>query len=182
MRKYLFGGLALGLIAVAVLMAGMLQGGGTGKGSLSDTYLVRSGDPAMVAAARKAAAGLDDFLAKLDNPPAETGSYAVKVGLLDDGDSFRLTGENETAIVEFFWIVDVTRTAEGFNARISNTPEEIHNVSDGQVIAFTKADIFDWMYMENNKMKGNFSACPALMAASKAERDQFVVEYGIECD
>lgn len=181
MRTFFMTAIAVGLTAAAIVKFELLPSFAAG-GNGDQTYLVKSNDPAMQHAAYKASAGLDGFLKKLDNPPPGTDNYAVKVGILDDGDGYRLTTRNETAIVEYFWLLGVTRTPNGFTARIANTPEDIRHVSENQVIAFGRADIFDWMYMENGKIKGNFTACPALMAGPKEEREQFIAEYGIECN
>lgn len=182
MRTFLMTGIVICATAAAVVRFELWPSFASAGNSGDKTYIVKSEDAAMRRAAYKASAGLDGFLKKLDNPPPGTDNYAVKVGILDDGDGYRLTGKNETAIVEYFWLTDVTRTPKGFTARISNTPEDIRHVSVDQVIAFGRADIFDWMYMENGKLKGNFSACPALMAGPREELEQFIAEYGIECN
>ncbi len=47
------------------------------------------------------------------------------------------------------------------------TPRRSHNVTMGQTIHFTRADIGDWMYFQNGKIIGNATACPALAHAQR---------------
>ena len=66
-------------------------------------------------------------------------------------------------------------------ARIGNEPETLRNVRYGQVVAFTRADVGDWMYRRNGKMIGNSTACAALAHASTEERREMKVKYGVDC-
>jgi uncharacterized protein YegJ (DUF2314 family) len=140
------------------------------------------GDPMMVAAYAQARAGLDDFLVKLGQAPPGTGDYSVKVGLKDGpapgGFSIGRAGEADN---EFFWIVDVRSTASGFSGEIGNEPDLVKNVGLGQTISFEKSDIVDWLYFENGKMKGNYTACPALLHGPKEVLEQMRRQFGITC-
>lgn len=138
-------------------------------------------DPEMAAAALKAQSGLDDFLAKLDSPPAGTENYSVKIGIVDHGDSFALTGLKSVENVEYFWLGNLQRTSDGFHGTIANQPGVVRNVSAGQEIAFTKGDIFDWMYVKGGKIVGNVTACPILLRGPKEELEFYRLNYGLEC-
>lgn len=170
------------LLKTSALILAIIAAQPVQAGSLADVHNVPTNDPAMAEAARKAQSGLDGFLAKLANPPAGTEYYSVKVGIIDAGNSFRLTNDQSLSGVEYFWLTDIAKTPDGFTAKIGNQPEVVHNVAAGQEIIFRKADIFDWMYFENGKMKGNYSACPALLAGPKEDLEQFRAQYGIECE
>lgn len=138
-------------------------------------------DPEMIAAADRAQAGLDDFLTKFDNPPAGTENYSVKVGIVDQGDGFALTGRKSVENVEYFWLGNLQRTSDGFRGTITNQPGVVRNVSAGQEIAFTKGDIFDWMYIKGGKIVGNVTACPILLRGPKEELEFYRQNYGLEC-
>jgi uncharacterized protein YegJ (DUF2314 family) len=84
--------------------------------------------------------------------------------------------------VEWFWANNLHAEGPGFSAKLSNDPEDLHNVSFGQVIHFARQDIGDWMYFQNGKIVGNATACPALAHASAEERRQMKDEYGLACD
>jgi uncharacterized protein YegJ (DUF2314 family) len=168
-------------ILIAASAVVFLLSTGAQAGNLAGVHNVPTDDPAMAEAERKAAASLDGFLEKLANPPAGTEYYSVKVGIVDDGNGFRLTNDPNLR-VEYFWLTDVAKTADGFIAKIGNEPEVVRNIVAGQQIAFKKSDIFDWMYFENGRMKGNYSACPALLAGPKEDLEQFKQQYGIECE
>jgi uncharacterized protein YegJ (DUF2314 family) len=147
---------------------------------------VPTGDPAMSAAFARAAATFDDFLAAWRAPPSGAKGFAVKLGLVDskDGPGFTIVRPDSepTAIVEWFWRHDLAGDGERFTARIGNEPETLRNVKYGQFVAFTRADIGDWMYWRNGKIVGNATVCPALAYASGEERRQMKAQYGIDCD
>ena len=52
----------------------------------------------------------------------------------------------------------------------------------GQTITFARSDIVDWMYIENGKMKGNFTACALLKSAPKKEAEDFKRQFSLDCD
>jgi uncharacterized protein YegJ (DUF2314 family) len=170
------------LLTTSALVLAIALSQAAHAGSLADAHPVPTNDPAMAEAARKAQTGLDGFLEKLAAPPAGTEYYSVKVGIIDDGNSFRLASDQGLSGVEYFWLTDIVKTPDGFTAKIGNQPEMVRNIAAGQEITFKKADIFDWMYFENGRMKGNYSACPALVAGPKEYLEQFKAQYGIACE
>ncbi len=139
---------------------------------------VPAGDAAMEAAFAKARATLDDFLALLDKPPPNTGVYTVKLRVFDPGN-------NE---VEFFWVGDLNRSGNGFSGRIDNTPRSVTNVREGQVVRFTRSQIYDWMYVDQNfinakrSMVGNFTLCAILAREKPDEAAAVKRETGLVCD
>jgi uncharacterized protein YegJ (DUF2314 family) len=138
-------------------------------------------DPDMAAAVAKAQSTLDAFLAKFDNPPEGTDYYSVKVGIVDNGEGYALTGLKSVENVEYFWLGGLKRTKDGFTGAIANRPGIARNVSEGQEIAFSKGDIFDWMYIKDGKMIGNATACPLLLRAAQNEREWYRQNFGFEC-
>jgi uncharacterized protein YegJ (DUF2314 family) len=150
-------------------------------GDLASAHSVPIGDRAMMVAAGKAQAGLDGFLAKLANPPDGTGNYAIKVGISDQPDGYALTTDQNLEGVEYFWLTDIVATRDGFLGQLGNDPERVKNVHFAEQIPFKKSDIFDWLYFDNGRMKGNFTACPALLRGPPEELRQLRQQFGMDC-
>ena len=147
---------------------------------------VPKGDPAMNAAFAKAAASLDEFLAKWRNPPPGAEGFSVKIGLMDTsaapGYAIVRPDASEAQYVEWFWMDGLRADGAAFAAEIANDPEGLRNVTMGQTLHFARQDIGDWMYFQDGKIIGNATACPALAHASAAERRQMKERYGLDCD
>ena len=150
-----------------------------------DSVNVSGNDPAMAAAFKRAAATLDDFLAKWRKRPEGTETFTVKVGLMDTsgqpGWAIVRPGATPPNYVEWFWVSNLREDGAGFAAELANDADNLDNVEQGTTVHFERADIGDWMYRKDGKIVGNFTACPALAQASPAERRQYA-EMGINCD
>jgi len=106
--------------------------------------MVPSDDKAMAKAITRARETLDMYWAAADNPKGRKG-FAVKVKISDKNGS------------EHFWLKAVKRTKSGFEGIIANTPAMVKKVKEGQLYAFKKPEISDWMYFENRKIIGGFT-------------------------
>lgn len=149
----------------------------------SAVVMVEQGDPIMAEAFEKAKAGLDDFLTKAENPPEGTYNYTVKIGIFDEGDSYRINSFPEGSLSsEFFWLSDIEKNESGYTGRISNEPEMVEHIEMGQTIAFTKEDIADWFYMDEKGMTGNFTGCAIAKITPSAEIDELFRSMGLVCD
>ncbi len=131
---------------------------------------VPKGDPDMQAAFRKARETLGDFLALARAPRSSIDHMAVKVAIHDRGET------------EYFWISPFREKDGAFIGTINNTPRSVRNVQFGQTITFQTSDIVDWLYRENGKMIGNYTACVLLRQVPPSERKAFEREYGLDCD
>jgi uncharacterized protein YegJ (DUF2314 family) len=144
-----------------------------------ETVSVPTGNAAMEAAFAKARATLDGFLALLDKPPPDTDIYTVKLRIVDPGNR----------AVEFFWVGNLERTGDDrFSGRIDNTPRSVTTVRNGQVVRFTRAEIYDWMYVDysfingKRRMVGNFTLCAILTREKPEEAAAVKRETGLVCD
>lgn len=126
-------------------------------------------DPDMAAAIAQARAGLDQFLALSDAPPAGTADYKLKVEV-KDGDTS-----------EHFWIIPFHKTASGFAGTLANEPQAVHNVVAGQELEFTRDDISDWGYTKNGRQVGSFTVCVLFKTMSKEEVAYYRENYGFDC-
>ena len=140
------------------------------KAERDEIAIVANDDPAMAAAMSKARATLGDFLKIAAAPKPSMENFAVKVAI-HDGD------QNE-----YFWIDPFKNDNGRFSGRINNKPEMVHTVKMGQLIAFERDEIVDWMYMDGGKMKGNYTACALLKSAPKNEAEEFKERFGLMCE
>lgn len=135
-----------------------------------ETARVPRGDPDMEAAFRKARATLDQFLKIIRERRGTITSYAVKVPIRQDDRT------------EYFWVNELEQRDKKFIGRISNAPRSITNISEGQRISFERRDIVDWLYRENGRMVGNYTACALIKRAKPADAEEFKKRYGLNCD
>jgi uncharacterized protein YegJ (DUF2314 family) len=143
---------------------------------------VPTDDPMMRVAFARARATLDDFLAKLAHPPAGTHHYAVKIGIQDAPEGgFMIMGPGQRDRTEYFWIGDIEDDEDGFTGFVHNDPVSVRNISMNQKIHFSRRDIADWTYFEGRKMKGNFTACPALAHSPEALAEMHEM-LGLTCE
>lgn len=142
----------------------------TKKAERDELAFVAKSDPVMAKAMSKARATLPDFLSTAAAPKAGMDGFAVKVAIRD--------GEQ----AEYFWITPFTTKDGAFSGEINNTPRLVHSVKLGQTITFDKSEIVDWMYLDGDKMKGNYTACALLKSASKREVEEFKKRFGLDCD
>jgi uncharacterized protein YegJ (DUF2314 family) len=138
--------------------------------------------PAMARAHERSEKGLDAFLEKLSNPPPGTENYNVKLGFTDKAGDVALTTDQMAQGVEFMWVDQIQRSGDHFTAILGDTPEYVHNIKPGERVEFEESDIFDWLYIDNGKVKGNYIACPLLLAGPKEQLEEYRVNYGIVCD
>lgn len=134
-----------------------------------ELFLVPNEDPQMAAAMRKARASLKDFLAIAKKPGEKMEGFAVKVAVHDRGRG------------EYFWILPFEQKGDRFTGQINNTPRSVRNVTNGQTISFSESEIADWMYMDDGKMKGNYTVCALLVREPKAEADAVKKRFGLDC-
>jgi len=100
-------------------------------------------DAAMNAAIAKARASIDTFWKQHKKADPGVQNLALKVRI-SDGVS-----------VEYFWLVDIERSAASLAGVINNDPNLVTNVTLGQRYTFKEAEISDWSFMRNGKIVGN---------------------------
>jgi uncharacterized protein YegJ (DUF2314 family) len=140
------------------------------KSQKDEIIQVPDGNAAMAEAFRKARATLPEFLALARAPRSTVTGMAVKVAVRDANAN------------EFFWITGFTQRDDKYAGRIDNTPRSVKNVREGDVITFAEAEIVDWLYLENGKMKGNYTACALLSREPPQDQIAFKQRFGLDCD
>jgi uncharacterized protein YegJ (DUF2314 family) len=140
------------------------------KARRDEAFVVRTGDAEMEAARQKGRATLDRFLAVRENPPANARAFSLKVPVRD-GDK-----------VEWFWVGRFSNDGGRFRGIIDNTPRSVSTVRQGQEISFARDEIADWMYVQDGKVRGNFTACALLAKEPDVKaRTEFIRKFGLEC-
>jgi uncharacterized protein YegJ (DUF2314 family) len=140
------------------------------KAERDELAIVAENDPTMAAAMAKARQTLPDFLALAAAPKQGMDTFSVKVAIREGDEA------------EYFWIMPFTVKDGTFSGAINNQPRSVHSVKLGQTITFDQSEIVDWMYLDGEKMKGNYTACALLKSASKREADEFKKRFGLDCD
>lgn len=169
------------ILCTVVAIAGWSYFSGAGKRSIASAnpveqkarkdqiFTIKTGDPDMNAARQKARLSLPEFLKTAHSPRSSQRNFAVKVGIQDGGQ------------MEYFWIAPFKLNGDMIIGNINNTPRLVKNVQNKQQITFHINDVTDWMYVENGKMKGNYSACVLLKNEPKEQADAFKKKFGLEC-
>ena len=147
-------------------------GGGTfiDKARRDEVVLIEKDDPDMAAAFRRARETLPEFLALARAPQSTATKLAVKIAI-PDGDGN-----------EYFWLTQFAPRGDKYAGRINNTPRAAKQVKFGQVVEFAEAEIVDWLYMEDGKMRGNFTACAMLKREPPNQVEAMRKQYGLSCD
>jgi uncharacterized protein (TIGR03067 family) len=114
---------------------------------------VAAEDPRMAAAIADARANMEGFLAALANPLPSQRSFSVKVAI-KDGDR-----------TEHLWLAPIRLENGQFVGRVNNEPTIVKTVKFGEEISVAKGDISDWIYIDDQKMVGGYTA-RALMSAA----------------
>lgn len=174
------------IMLAGLLSIASLQATSAAADESSPVFRLPRDDDAMIAAFRHAAAGLDEFFAKYQRPPPGAEGFSVKIGLVDTssppGYALIVPGSTSERRVEWFWTEGLTADKDGFSATIDSEPDLLRNVKRGQVIHFKREYIGDWMYLQNGKIVGNATICPALAYSSAEERQHTIKRFGLNCD
>lgn len=132
---------------------------------------VAKDDADMAAAFRKARETLPELLSLARAPRPSIDHFAVKVGI-----------PAANGINEYFWLSPFEPRGGKYTGRINNTPRMVKTVKFGQLIEFSEHEIVDWLYTEDGKMRGNFTACAMLRRESPDQAEAARKEFGLSCD
>jgi uncharacterized protein YegJ (DUF2314 family) len=170
------------ILCAVVAVAGWSYFSGNGKRSIATAnpveqkarqdklFFSKTGDPDMIAARNKARGTLPEFLKIAKVPNRSQKNFAVKIGITDGGQT------------EHFWISPFRQSGDMIIGNINNTPRVVRNVQNKQEVTFHINDVNDWMYVENGKMKGNYTACVLLKSEPKEQAEAFKKKFGLVCE
>jgi uncharacterized protein YegJ (DUF2314 family) len=160
-------------VAIFAAMTGVMHAANDSvleKSKRDEIARVAPADPDMDAAFKKARATLKEFLALVRQPRETITNYAVKVGI------------PHREGTEYFWISRFIQEKDRLVGRIDNTPRMVRNVREGERISFKESDVVDWLYRENGKMVGNYTACALIKKEPPQQAEAFKKHYGLSCD
>ncbi len=140
------------------------------KAENDELVFVALNNPVMAAAIGKARQTLTRFLNLAKHPGPTMDGFAVKITI----------ASSEGA--EFVWIHPFAYVGERFIGQINNTPSSVASLTIGSTIAFDRAEIVDWMYIEAGVINGNFTAHAILRAAHPDDRETFKRRFGLDFD
>lgn len=125
----------------------------------SNLFYVEGEDSDMNAAIAKAKSTLAKVTRRFLNGELENFTVKVKV---EDGES-----------VEHFWISNTVYSEGFYSGTIEEEARVVSTIQKGQSYRATKEDVTDWMYLENEKMVGNFTLRAMLPNMPKEQADQY---------
>lgn len=167
MRLMLFLALATQVVAAMPAFAQSLLD----RINRGDTIVsIKQEDADMAAAIKRARATLPDFLALAQRPRPSTSAFGLKVGLKTENGR------------EFVWVRPFKKDGEIYSGQLRNDVRSNKNLKFGDTITFSDNDIADWRYVDDGRMKGNFTTCVLLKQQSKHDARAFMKKYGLECD
>jgi uncharacterized protein YegJ (DUF2314 family) len=170
MVRYIAGLFVLGIVAHSFLNGQYASGSLMDKARRDEVVTFEKNDPDMAAAFRKARETLPQFLALVRARDTTVSKLAVKIAIPAGDDD------------EYFWLTQVGEHGNKYVGRINNTPRAAKQVSFGQVVQFSEAEIVDWLYMENGKMRGNFTACAMLKREPPDQAEAMRKRFGLSCE
>jgi uncharacterized protein YegJ (DUF2314 family) len=142
-------------LLVAVLACAVA---GCKKAGRDTVVTVAADDPEMTAAIAKARETLPEFWQAMAQPDSSVKGFALKV---------RLTDAHGT---EHFWADGIKRKNGKIWGTIENVPSLVTSVKQGEEITIPEADISDWRYQEDGKLKGAYSVRAMLPKMSASDR------------
>ena len=107
--------------------------------------LVAPDDPEMAAAVTKSQETISEFIAALENPPANANAFAVKKEFVEGDES------------EFMWLTGVAFANGTFTGTLDNDPNMVTNAKIGEQYSVTVDEVQDWLYFEDGELKGGYS-------------------------
>jgi uncharacterized protein YegJ (DUF2314 family) len=107
--------------------------------------LVAADDPEMAATVTRSQETIAEFIAALEEPPANASSFAVKKKFVEGDES------------EFMWLTGVTFADGTFTGTLDNDPNMVTNAKIGEQYSVTVDEVQDWLYFEGDEMKGGYS-------------------------
>src|SRR5262245_9844289 len=168
--QYIAGLFLLGIVAHYFLNGNYASGSLRDKARRDGVVTLEKGDPEMAAAFRKARETLPEFLALVRARETTVTKLAVKIAIPAGDDD------------EYFWLTEVGQHGDTYVGRINNTPRAAKQVKVGQVSQFSEPEIVDWLYMEDGKMRGNFTACAMLKREPPDQLEAMKKKYGLSCE
>ena len=124
----------------------LVSGCGQSDSRQQDTAVaVRKDDKILAAAVERARASITNFTEALAHPKPTQSGFSVKVPIVDD------------KAIHYMWLQGTTFSGSEFRGTLGADAAELKQHQPGKSIAVPVSQIFDWMYVESNKLVGGFT-------------------------
>ena len=130
-------------------------------------YSVTDNDTEMNDAIETANKTLDKFNVALTSSNPDFKYFALKT---------RFTNSNGG---EHIWVSNITLKDNKYYGVVDNLPESTTDVKIGDTIQIVNDNISDWMYIDNQKLRGGFTIRLLRKRMTEPERKQFDAENGL---
>lgn len=130
-------------------------------------YSVNDNDSEMNETIRTANLTLDKFKAALKSSNPSYKYFALKT-------RFKTPNGGE-----HIWVSNITITNNKYFGVVDNLPKVAVDVKLGDTIQITNDNISDWMYVDNQKLRGGYTIRLLRKRMSESERKQFDEENGL---
>lgn len=128
------------------------------------------GDAALAKAVAKARETLPAIIALSRHPGPGMERFAVKVGL------------GPVGAQEFVWLDPFVERDGTVTGALADTPEVVQGYRLGQAVSVPTAEVIDWMYTDNGRMRGNYTGCALLAREGAAAVARFEQAYHATCE
>ncbi len=142
-----------------------------GLDTTADTYSVAAEDTLMNSAINEAKKTISEFDQALkSNNPLQT-DFAVKKRYItaDEGG-------------EHMWIAGIKFVNGGYKGFVNNDAEKTTEVKYGDTVIVRKDEITDWMYLDNNILKGGYTIRVIRNQMNKEERIKMDKDLGFKIE
>jgi len=160
------------ILSITILLIVTLSCNNTQKGKVErenepDIIGIESHDSEMNYAIEKAKLNIESFDSALKSNNPKFINFSVKK-------PFKTESGNE-----HIWISDVVLKGNKYLGIIGNTPEYTNEIKLGDTVLVQKSELSDWMYIDENKLRGGYTIRAMRNKMSESEKKQFDNENGI---
>jgi uncharacterized protein YegJ (DUF2314 family) len=154
-------------ILLVLVSCGNNQTAKTERDGEPDIITVTDADTEMNDAIKNANSTLSLFSQALKNPSPDAGYFALKkrFNTADGG--------------EHIWVSSISIKDNEYFGVVDNLPEATADVKVGDTIQIENENISDWMYIENQKLRGGYTIRLLRNRMTEEERKQFDAENGL---
>lgn len=155
-------------IAIHAQTKNKVEKSGTSKAST--VYRVESEDKKMKKAIRQAKASFNEFETAIKSENPNFKKFLLKKGFESPN------GE------EYLWVMNIliNKVNNNYVGIVANEPLYTKAVQNGDFIEINSDDVGDWMYLDNNVVKGGYTLKLLRNRMSKKERQQFDAESNLK--
>jgi len=142
-----------------------------GLDTATDTYSVTDEDLSMNLAIENAKKTISEFDEALKSNSSAYTDFAVKKRYkTPDGGG------------EHMWIAGISLVNGNYQGFVNNNAEKTNEVSYGDTVLVHKREISDWMYLDNNVLRGGYTIREIRNQMNKEDRNKFDKESGFKIE